>query len=183
MSYETNPILNRIKILKGWKHSTFPTKTLNYSGEMVLWFKVYLFLKVYLWCKNIRLLTCDIRSSENHTKLLYLSVSKHLTKKKYRKSKWKTKSFLQKLKSSLTKTKNKKARFLLYRDLRTLKHKADFFLNVNREKIVSKAWFSKKRLSSWLNFSQDIRFQRETRKNQYNLIRKKKKNWFSKTKN
>ena len=175
MSYETNPILNRIKILKGWKHSTFPTKTLNYSREIVLWFKVYLFLKVYLWCQNIKLLTCEIRIVETHTKILYLSLSKHIPKKKNIKSKWKTKSVLQNLKSPLVKTQNKKARFLLYRDLRTLKKKSDFCFNMNRKKIFSKAWISKARFSSWINLSQKIHQQRFFHKKQHNFFWRTKK--------
>ena len=139
MSYETNPILNRLKLLKGWKNPTFPTKTLNYSREIVLWFKIYLFLKVYLLCQNIKLLTCEIRTSEVNTKVLYLSISKHIPKKKNIKSKWKTKSFLQNIKSPFIKTQNKKARFLLYRDLRTLKQKSEFFFNKNRRKNFFKA--------------------------------------------
>jgi hypothetical protein len=178
MSYETNPILNRIKHIKGWKSPTFPTKTLNYSREMVLWFKVYLFLKAYLWLQNIRLLTCEIRISEDHTKILYLSISKYITKKKNVKSKWKTKSFLQNLKSPLIKAQNKKARFLLYRDLRTLKQKSEFFFNRNRKTIFSKAWLSKPRLSSWVNFSQLIYLRRKFQIRQHtSLWKKKQKLW------
>jgi hypothetical protein len=175
MSYETSPILNRIKITKGWKNPTFPTKTLNYSREMLLWFKVYLFLKVYLWCQNIRLLTCEIRISEVHTKILYLSISKHIPKKKNVKSKWKTKSILQKLKSPLVKKQNKRARFLLYRDLRTLKKKSEFFFNMNRNKIYSKAWISKSRQSSWINFSHMIHKRRIFQQTKHNFLWRKKK--------
>ena len=174
MSYETNPILNRIKILKGWKTPTFPTKTLNYSREMLFWFRVYLFLKVYLWCQNIKLLTCEIRISEAHTKILYLSISKYIPKKKNVKSKWKTKSVLQNLKSPLVKKQNKKTRFLLYRDLKTLKHKSEFFFNINRKKIYSKAWISKSRQSSWINFSHKIQTIRTFYKKQHNFLWRKK---------
>lgn len=134
MSYETNPNLNRIKIIKGWKNPNFTSKTLNYSSQMILWFKVYLFLKVYLWCQNIRLLTCEIRMSELHDKILYLSITKNIPKKKKIKSKWKTKSFLHLIKSPLTKTQNKKARFLLYRDLKTLKQQSEFFWTRRKKK-------------------------------------------------
>jgi len=175
MSYETSPILNRIKITKGWKNPTFPTKTLNYSREMLLWFKVYLFLKVYLWCQNIRLLTCEIRISEVHTKILYLSISKHIPKKKNVKSKWKTKSILQKLKSPLVKKQNRRTRFLLYRDLRTLKQKSEFFFNMNRNKIYSKAWISKSRQLSWINFSHMIHSRRIFQQTRHNFLWRKNK--------
>jgi hypothetical protein len=176
MSYETNPILNRLKLLKGWKNPTFPTKTLNYSREIVLWFKIYLFLKVYLLCQNIKLLTCEIRTSEVNTKVLYLSISKHIPKKKNIKSKWKTKSFLQNIKSPFIKTQNKKARFLLYRDLRTLKQKSEFFFNKNRRKIFSKPWISKSRRFSWVNFSCILHGRRRFRIKQNIIFWKKTKN-------
>jgi len=138
MSYETNPILNRTRILKGWKNSTFPVKILNYAGQMTLWFKVYLFLKVYFWSQDIRLLTCEIRTTEFHNKILYLSLKKHIPEKKNMQSKWKTRSFLHHIKSPLTKMQNKKARFLLYQDWKTWKHKSEFFFNMNKKNFFQK---------------------------------------------
>jgi hypothetical protein len=176
MSYETNPNLNRIKVIKGWKNPNFPSKSLDYSQEVILWFKVYIFLKVYLWYQNIRLLACEMRLSEFNNKLLYLSITKNIPKKKNVKSKWKTKSFLQILKSPLTKRQNKKARFLLYRDLKTLKTKTEFFLNTHRNKILTKAWISKPRFSSWINFSHNIHLKRQFSKKKSHIIWKKKKN-------
>jgi len=129
MSYETNPILNRLKLSKGWKTSSFPTHSLNYSRETTLWFKVYLFLKVYLLLHGLRLLTCEIRISEVHTKILLLSVTKEYTLPKKSKSKWKTKSFLQILRSPLNTTDNNKSRFLLYLDLQKLKKNSFLFFH------------------------------------------------------
>jgi len=134
MSYETNPILNRIKIRKGWKNPHFPSKTLNYSHEIILWFKLYLLLKNYLFLQKIIVLSCEIRLSENHKKILYLSVTKQFQKKKLQKSKWKSKSLLRDSKSLLTKIHNKKARFLLYQDLKTLKKNSSFFFNQIQKK-------------------------------------------------
>lgn len=176
MSYETNPILNRIKITKGWKNPNFPTKTLDYSREIRLWFKVYLFLKVYLWYQKIKLLSCEFRTSEKHTQIFYLSINKYIPskKKKKNKSKWKKKSFLQELNSPLTKTKNKKARFLLYRDLNKLKKKSEFILNTYRKKIFSKAWLSKVRNNSWINFTESLFFKRKNYvKRQQHTLKKK----------
>jgi len=134
MSYETSPILNRIKIRKGWKNPLFPLKTLHYSHEIILWFKLYLLLKNYLFLQKIMVLACEIRLSENYKKILYLSVTKQFQKKKLPKSKWKSKSLLREIKSPLTKLQNKKARFLLYQDLKTLKKKLIVFSKFNSKK-------------------------------------------------
>jgi len=138
MSYETSPILNRIKIRKGWKNSHFPLKTLNYSHEIILWFKLYLLLKNYLFLQKIMVLACEIRLSENHKKILYLSITKQIEKKKLPKSKWKSKSLLRESKSLLNKIHNKKARFLLYQDLKTLKKNSFCFLNQTQKKFFQR---------------------------------------------
>lgn len=154
MSYETNPITNRLKIAKGWKNPHFPTQALNYSREMLLWFKVYLFLKAYLSFQQIRLLACEIRISDNNTKVLYLSVNKdRKEQKKNAKSKWRSKSFLYALKSPLTKVQMQDARFLLYQDFKSLKKSTSWSVNSNQKKIISKAWVTKNRNSSWVNFA------------------------------
>jgi hypothetical protein len=175
MSYETHPILNRIKIRKGWKNPYFPFKTLNYSQEITLWFKLYLLLKNYLFLQKIMVLACEIRLSENHQKILYLSVTKQFRKKKFPKSKWKSKSLLQDSKSLLTKISNKKARFLLYQDLKTLKKNSSFFLNQTQKKILLKAWGAKPRFSSWINLSKSIYKRRQKTKRKLYLTWKKKK--------
>ncbi len=152
MSYETNPITNRLKIAKGWKNSHFPTQTLNYSREMLLWFKVYIFLKAYFSFQQIRLLACEIRISEKNTKVLYLSVNKDLKEqKKNAKSKLKSKSFLYALKSPLTKVQTQDSRFLLYQDFKSLKKLSSWTVNSYQKKILSKAWLTKNRNTSWVN--------------------------------
>ena len=72
MSYETNPILTRIKINKGWKNPLFPIKTLNYSSEILVWFKVYLLLKAYLSLNHIKLLACEIRDFRKEYSKFYI---------------------------------------------------------------------------------------------------------------
>jgi len=52
MSYKTNPIANRLKIIKGWKNPHLPTKNLKYARDISLWFKVYLLLKIFLNLKK-----------------------------------------------------------------------------------------------------------------------------------
>jgi len=174
MAYQTNPILNRIKIRKGWKNTYFPVKSLNYSHEITLWFKLYLFLKNYLFLQKIIVLTCEIRLSENHQKILYLFVTKQFQKRKIPKSKWKSKSLLQDSQSPLAKLHNKKARFLLYQDLKTLKKKSTYFLNQTQKKILLKAWVSKPRFLSWINLSKSISRLRQKTKTKLYLIWRKK---------
>ena len=174
MSYETNPILNRLKLSKGWKTSTFPTNSLNYSRETMLWFKVYLFLKVYLWLHGFRLFASEMRLSENYTKILYLSVAKQSSPRKS-KSKWKTKPFLQKLWSPLTKKHNKKARFLLYLDLQKLKKNSLLYFNNTRQKIFSPHWIGKPRRYAWINTSYLVYNWRKNWKNKQQSYWKKKR--------
>lgn len=148
MSYKTNPIANRLKIIKGWKTPYFPTKTINYTRDIVLWFKVYLLLKTYLNLKNIKLLSCEIRLSENNAKILYLSINKFWNAKKEKQRK---QSSLKKLHSPLIKTKNTNAVFFLYQNLQFLKQTSILQHNFLRKKITSPFWLNKPRISSWLN--------------------------------
>ena len=178
MSYETNPILNRIKLSKGWKTSTFPTNSLNYSRDTMLWFKVYLFLKVYLLLHGFRLLASEIRLSEKYTKILYLSVAKQSFPPQKSKSKWKAKSFLQKLQSPLTKRNNKKARFLLYLDLQKLKKNSLLYFNNTRKKTFSHNWIAKPRRFSWINTSYLVYNWRKSLKHKQQCRWKKKKKFY-----
>jgi hypothetical protein len=148
MSYQTNPIANRLKIIKGWKTPYFPTKTLNYTRDIVLWFKVYLLLKTYLNLKKIKLLSCEIRISENNSKILYLSINKFWNAKK---EKQKRQPLLRKLHSPLLKSKNTSAVFLLYQNLQLLKQTSNLQNNFLKKKVLSKLWLNKPRISSWLN--------------------------------
>ena len=176
MSYETNPITNRLKISKGWKNPHFPTQALNYSREMLLWFKVYLFLKAYLSFQQIRLLACEIRISENNTKVLYLSVNKdRKEQKKNAKSKWRSKSFLYALKSPLTKVQTQDARFLLYQDFKSLKKISSLAVNSSQKKIISKAWVTKNRNASWVNFANLVSKTRNKFKSKQQNYSKQKK--------
>ena len=173
MSYETNPILNRIKLSKGWKTSSFPTKSLNYSRDVRVWFKLYLFLKVYLLLYGLRLLTYEVRISDKYTKGIFLFITK-LPKKKKLTSKWKGKSFLKGLKSPLSSLNSKKGRFLLYLDLQILKKKIFSFFNNTNKILLSRAWFAKPKTSSWVNTSFFLYHQRKLAKLKYQLAQKKK---------
>ena len=173
MSYETNPTLNRIKLSKGWKTSSFPTKSLNYSRDIRVWFKLYLFLKVYLLLYGLRLLTYEVRNSNKYTKNIYLLLT-ILPKIKRLNSKWKNKSFLKGLKSPLSLINNKKGRFLLYLDLQTLKKKIKYFFNNTNKKLLSPAWLTKPKTQSWINSSHLIWQHRKLAKLKYKLAWKKK---------
>jgi len=85
MSYKTNPIANRLKIIKGWKNPHLPTKNLKYARDISLWFKVYLLLKIFLNLKKIQLFSCEIRFDQQNKKLLYLVINRKKTKKKKKK--------------------------------------------------------------------------------------------------
>lgn len=157
MSYKTNPIANRIKINKGWKNPYLPTKALNYSRDIALWFKVYLLLKVFLKLKKIQLISCEIRFDQKHKKLLYIvlnQIGKH-TKKRNR---WNKK----KLKSPIRKSVNKGAIYFLFNNLNTLKNVSFWNKNKVHKKILSKFWLSKPKFSNWLNTAEKIMGLRQT---------------------
>ena len=72
MSFKTSPILNRLKNLKGWKQSSFPIKTSNYSRDITLALKIYLLLKAYLFLNNFKLIMSQLRTYEKSNKILCL---------------------------------------------------------------------------------------------------------------
>lgn len=84
MSYKTNSTTNRFKINKGWKTSSFPETLSMYARDNVFFFKLYLFLKAYFTLKKIRLISCDLRISEQYTKILYLVINTVPKKKRLR---------------------------------------------------------------------------------------------------
>ena len=182
MSYETNPILTRLKINKGWKNPFFPTKSLNYSYEILVWFKIYLLLKAYFALHEIKLLNCEMKASEHQIKILFLSVVKQIKIKKNFKSKWKAKSALRNLQSPFLNSQNQKARFLLYLDYKTLQKKSNFSLNQWQKKTISKAWISKPRLFSWINLSTLIHKYRLKTKHIHHFNWRFKKNFFGQIK-
>lgn len=189
MSYITNPISNRLKIIKGWKNALFPTKRLNYSHEIVLWFKLYLFLKTYLSLKKIQLLSCEMRLSEANTYILCISINKFGARKRRNNPK---KLSLKKTKSPLRRRISKGAKFWLYKqELSWLKQISIWQQNIIHKKMFSKLWISKPRFSSWINLTTIIQKQRHqiktyqkiSRQNYFLLARYWKKYAFSHVKN
>jgi hypothetical protein len=171
MSYITNPISNRLKIIKGWKNALFPTKRLNYSREIVLWFKLYLFLKAYLSLKRIQLLSCEMRLSEANTRVLYVSINKLGAKKRRNNPK---QLALKKIKSPLRRRISKGAKFWLYQqELSWLKQISIWQRNIIHKKLLSKQWISKPRLSSWINLTAIIQKQRHQIKAYHKISQRK----------
>ena len=176
MSYKTNTVANRLKINKGWKNALFPTKKWNYSREIILWFKLYLFLKAYLALKKIQLLFCEMRVSEKKTRILYLSINKIKSKKK----KYARKTLiLKKFKSALNTRVSRKAKNWLYNQNKFWLKRVSFWkYNNMKRKILTKLWISKPRLSSWINLTNIIQTQRQSIKT-YQKIRQQKKIFLS----
>ena len=147
MSYKTNPISNRLKINKGWKNSYLPTKTLNYSRDISLWFKVYLLLKLFLNLKKIQLLSCEIRFDQQNQKILYLVINRKKTQRKKKRKK----ISLKKMKTPLRKKANKKSKFFLYNHLIYLKKISFWKQNLIQKKVLSKFWLTKPKTSIFSN--------------------------------
>ena len=171
MSYKTNPISNRLKIIKGWKNPYLPTKTLNYSRDISLWFKVYLLLKTFLNLKKIQLLSCEIRFEQQNKKIIFLVINK---KKTQRKKKKKTKLSLKKLKTPIRKIVNRNAVFFLYNNLTFLKKISFWGQNVLHKKILSKFWLTKPKSSTWINHFEKIIKIRQISKNKISYLKKNK---------
>lgn len=160
MSYTTNSTANRLKINKGWKNPSFPEILPLYSRDNVFFFKLYLFLKAYFTLKKTKLIYCDLRTSENYTKILYLvinSVPKKLKKKKSFRT-W----YVRKTPSGLKYSKFRDANLrhavnLLYLDLPKLKKQVSAKLLPLAKQKVNSAFYKKTRYKTWVNFLAKIK--------------------------
>ena len=166
MSYKTNPNNNRLKIIKGWKNPYLPTKNLNYTRDISLWFKVYIFLKTFLNLKKIQLFSCEIRFDEQNKKILYLVINKKKKKRKKIKKKF---LFLKKTKTPLKKNRI----FYLYNNLNLLKKLSFWNQNPGHTKILTKLWLTKPKFFTWLNTLEKIK---STRQNLQKVFKYSKKN-------
>lgn len=176
MSYETNPIQNRIKINKGWKNPYLPIKTLNYPRDISLWFKVYLLLKVFLNLKKIQLISYEIRFDQQNKKILYLRINKKGTQRKKRKKKKSVlNQMLNKVKTPLLKTKNTGAIFFLYKDLIALKNMSFWNKNEMHKKVLSKFWLTKPKSTTWLTSMKKIMVLRQFSTKTRAYLKKNKK--------
>ena len=174
MSYKTNPVFNRLKILKGWKNPYLPTKTLNYTRDISLWFKVYLLLKLFLNLKKIQLISCEIRFEQQNKKILYLVLHKGNNPKK-KKNKKKRISLKQKL-TPIRKSVNVNSKFFLYQNLNFLKQISFWNHNVIHKKVLTKFWLTKPKNSTWINNLEKITTVRQNLKIKFKFWQKNK-NW------
>jgi len=165
MSYQTNPILNRMTINKGWKNPYLPTKTLNYSRDISLWFKVYLLLKFFLILKKIQLVSCEIRFDEQNKKIIYLRINKKGTLRKKRKRKNHVlNKLLKRIKTPMLKSKNEDSIYFLYKNLILLKNLSFWNKNSIHKKSLSNLWLSKPKISTWLTSLKKITLLRQVSK-------------------
>ena len=160
MSYTTNSTANRLKITKGWKNPSFPEILPLYSRDNIFFFKLYLFLKAYFTLKRTKLIYCDLRTSENYTKILYLVINS-LPKKRKRKNTfplW----FVRPLPSGFKYSKFRDAQFrnavhLIYLDLPELKKQVSAKLLPLSKQKVNAAFYKKPRFKTWINFLAKIK--------------------------
>jgi hypothetical protein len=171
MSYKTNPISNRLKIIKGWKNPYLPTKTLNYARDISLWFKVYLLLKTFLNLKKIQLLSFEIRFAQQNQKLLYLVINKKKNQQKKRKKK---KVFVKKIQTPIRKSKNLNSIFFLYQNLKFLKMFSFWNRNLVHKKVLSKFWLTKPKVATWINTYEKIINLRQTSESKFKFLQKNK---------
>lgn len=136
MSFKTSPILNRIKNIKGWKQSSFPTKTSNYSRDIILSLKIYLLLKAYLSINNFKLLICQLRNYEQVNSVLYLFLSHSNSQQKLKKIS--SKNYFTNFSQVLYLPKNERIRILVYKNINNLKHFTSYQHNLIQKKIPSK---------------------------------------------
>lgn len=165
MSYTTNSTANRLKFNKGWKNPSFPEILPLYSRDNVFFFKLYLFLKAYFTLNRTKLLFCDLRTSENYTKLLYLVINSLPKKLKKKKS---FKRFnVRRRTSGFQHSKLRNANFryavnLLYLNLPKLKKQISAnILPLSKQK-VNPIFYKKTRYNTWINYLTKIQNVRKT---------------------
>lgn len=165
MSYITNSTANRLKFNKGWKNPSFPEILPLYSRDNVFFFKLYLFLKAYFTLNRTKLLFCDLRTSENYTKLLYLIINSVPKKLKRKKS---FKRFnVRKRTSGFKHSKLRHANFkyavnLLYLNLPNLKKQISAnILPLSKQK-VNPIFYKKTRYNTWINYLTKLQNVRKT---------------------
>ena len=78
MSYQTNPIVNRIKINRGWFQEHFPQNSFLYSNETIYFYKYFLYIKFFCQSKKFNLIGHSIIIDNQKIALFYLLVQKQL---------------------------------------------------------------------------------------------------------
>lgn len=167
MSYTTNSTANRLKINKGWKNPSFPETLPLYSRDNVFFFKLYLFLKAYFTLKRTRLIYCDLRTSENYTKILYLVINS--VPKKFKKKQSYRTWYVRPATSGFKYSPFRNAYLrdvvnLVYLDLPKLKKQVSAKLLPLSKQKLNKAFYTKTRYKSWINFLAKIHGIRKSNK-------------------
>lgn len=168
MSYKTNTTANRLKFNKGWKTSYFPENLTFYSRDNVFWFKLFLFLKAYFTLKKIKLISCDLRVSEEYNKILYLVINT-IPKRKRKKFDFTSyKKVWSGNKYSLLRNAYAENNInLLFFNLPKLKRNLVSNLLPFSKQNISFCFFTKPRFKSWLNYHEQIHNSRSTYTNKY----------------
>ena len=176
MSYKTNPIINRFTTNKGWKNASFPETLDSYSRNNVFLFKIFLFLKAYFAIRKIKLLSCEIRTSEEYLPILYIIINTN-SRRKTKKKKFQ-RTFYRRYAgtkfSTLRNPMNFPALNLTFLNLFKLKSIINSNLLAITKKKTSRLWLTKPRFQTWLNY---LRYLRTNRKNLYKKHNAKKFNY------
>jgi hypothetical protein len=147
MSFKTSPILNRIKNIKGWKQSSFPTKSSNYSRDLTFGLKIYLLLKAYLVINNFKLLLCQFKLQDKSEKIIYILITHTNATRKSKKIL--LKHYFVNYPQPFYLPHNKSILPLLYNNLFKLKQFTGYNHYLIKKKIPSILWWKKTQLENW----------------------------------
>ena len=169
MTSKTNPLINRFDQSVGWKTSNFPQSASCYARDAVFFFKLYLFLSAFFKLRRIKLISYEIRASENNTQILYLVINTAIWRKKRR-----LRKKFRRFKRLATKTKssryhaspysnpvNWKIKYLLYLQPKILKKKIKYQILPLIKQKPTNNWLTKSRTISWFNWLLQLRLQRK----------------------
>jgi hypothetical protein len=145
MSYKTNPIANRLKLTKGWKHSSFPSKKKEYAPEVIQGLKIYLALSIFLEYKQLKIAKLEIRKTENNMKIVVLT----LFRTKRRQIRKKKKSLTKRdINIKLARTNAKKAINMVYNDINLLKKLSPLRYSNIKKHVFHYKWISNSKIFS-----------------------------------
>lgn len=144
-----------------------------YARDNVFFFKLYLFLKAYFTLKKIRLISCDLRITEQYTKILYLVINTVPKRKKKKITFQKRKKRVSSgNKRSLFRDPNLNKNFsLLFHNLPKLKKNLIGKILPFSKRNLNFCFYTKPRLNTWLNYFENIK---HTQNFESNFSRKKK---------
>jgi len=147
MSFKTSPILNRLKNIKGWKQSSFPIKTSNYSRDISLNLKIYLLVKAYLVINHFKLILWQLRTHEKSTKILYVMLIHSKLRPKLKDLT--TKNYLMKFSYPIYLQSNKNSLYFLYYNHLDFKRFTKYQFLTLQKKLPSFLWYNSIYLRNW----------------------------------